>query len=335
MSQHGITVRAPVRVDFSGGYTDVAPYSHEHIGRSVNAAIQLFVTVVISPARGTAQEAIRHTDATAESLSRLVTCATHELSITGRPYVEVRSSVPAGSGLGTSGALSVALVNGLRLAYDSPELPPLELAETAAHVERLFGVAGGKQDQFAAAFGGVNAFAFDANVSHVTRLEHRLHPDILQDALVYHDGGTRQSSQLVERTMAAYASGDPRVRHALHRLNELAADLALVLADGSSSLLGEVLTDVRALQRELDPAIAESIDRARVMELMNEGLCWGKPLGGAGPGAAWLIVPNRAYLDVFRDRLRRLGGRWWDLHIAHRGSLAVFPSAESARAPAA
>jgi hypothetical protein len=112
-------------------------------------------------------------------------------------------------------------------------------------------------------------------------------------------------------------------------------DIALVLNEGSSSLLGEVLTEVRTLQRELDPTIADSIDRARVTELMDEGLCWGKPLGGAGSGAAWLIVPNRVYLDVFRDRLRRLGGRSWELQIAHRGSHTVLPCAESERTPLA
>src|SRR5262245_35607977 len=164
------TASAPVRLDFAGGWTDVAPFATERGGLVVNAAIELRAAAEVSPGgRGIRLEARdlgRSEEIATEGWTRaqrerfpLQHAALARVPLSGCT-LRTSSAVPPGSGLGSSGALGVALVAALD-AWKQIERAPRELAEAAFTLEAVeAALPGGKQDQYAAALGGFHQLAF-------------------------------------------------------------------------------------------------------------------------------------------------------------------------------
>jgi len=175
-----IRSRAPLRLGLAGGGTDVSPYSDEFGGAILNVTIDRYAFAFIE---GSADWKVRFIaadlgieeclpldmDAIANARLRLHSAVYRRMIQEfggGRPLaITIRTSVdaPAGSGLGSSSALVVALVEAFRAVLELP-LGPYEVAHLAYEIERVdLNLAGGKQDQYAAAFGGINFIEFMAN----------------------------------------------------------------------------------------------------------------------------------------------------------------------------
>src|ERR671927_213545 len=163
--------KAPMRIGFFGGGTDVSPYAEEHGGKVLNCTIDKYVRCMLRPSR---DDGITIRSLDLEEVSRNLTgrweghLALPQAVLDALPKargVEVTmfSDVPPGSGLGSSSALVVSMLKLICTAYNLPT-DPHALAELAYRIERVdLGIPGGRQDQYAAAFGGMSVYHFSSD----------------------------------------------------------------------------------------------------------------------------------------------------------------------------
>src|ERR1700737_1727610 len=160
-----IIARSPLRITLGGGGTDLASYYHEHEGFLIAAAIDKYVYVTVmrpfSPGIYLKYSALEHVEKVADVRHPIIREAL-DMQQLRTPQVEITTlaDIPAGTGLGSSGSFTTALLKALHTHRRQP-VHSLELAEQACHIEieRLREPIG-KQDQFIAAFGGITCFTF-------------------------------------------------------------------------------------------------------------------------------------------------------------------------------
>jgi len=214
---------APVRLDLAGGWTDVAPFAIDEGGAVVNAAIDLRVSAVITPGgsnfRLEAADLNERLDT--DSIANDGKLSLHKAALRrsgiGPCLLRTSSTASAGSGLGSSGALGVSLVAAIDAARQV-ERSPAATAEEAWQVEAVDArLAGGRQDQYAAALGGFNHLRFTADGVDARPIE--LDPafkQLLADSMIIcYTGASRVSSRMISRVMAGYAAGEPGITSAL------------------------------------------------------------------------------------------------------------------------
>ncbi|MFI5952603.1 hypothetical protein [Cryptosporangium sp. NPDC051539] len=217
--------------------------------------------------------------------------------------IDVSLPVPPGTGLGTSAAQGVA-VTAVCARYSGYEVSRDALAELAAAAERSAGIAGGRQDQYAAAHGGCHLWQIGPGQQPAVGARITLAPALTSAFVLAHPGGTRDSGNLVD-VIAQRQQDDGAIRTALRRLNELAAPIAATLTCGDLPALAEHLHAVRQLQRALHPAVVDT----RVEEKLHAlpGVLAAKPCGGGGTGAAWLVLCQPGAADTVTAMLPAAG----------------------------
>ena len=295
---------APLRLDFAGGWTDVPPFSAREGGAVVNATIGLYAHASVVPA----PEGITlRSDDLGEEV-RLEGPA--ELHSTGQlPLLQTaarmfnlvqgslvsRSEAPAGSGLGSSGALDVALVSALGHACGSPSTPEAA-AEAAWRLEVVeAGIPGGKQDQWAAALGGFRRFTFhDPMVSAECLSIDPAFLEFLERHLVLcYTGTSRISGRMISRVVEGYENGvDPIVR-AFHGMKAVALRMADALEAGDPAMVGSLLNENWACQCQLDPGMRTE-DMARLERAVSAaGVLGGKAAGAGAGGCMFFLAPSQ------------------------------------------
>lgn len=307
-----VTVSAPSRLDFTGGFTDVTPFCNLYGSVQVNAGLGLRTTVRATSHSGTYvrvrsgaagkcwQWDLAETSVPADG-SRLVWFIVNGAAPNVGLEIDIEAEVPLGAGLASSGSLSVALTEAL-LRLKGCNTSPATTAELAVEFERRAGIRGGRQDQYAAAHGGVNMFLFGDNPAVATvPLAERAEMNWLEDRLlIAHAPGQRESSDLVGAILGAYEDGAPTVTAALLNLNRLGLHLAEAVRGTNLPALMSHIDAVRAAQRDLHPSIIDprfdhvldAIDQSRVAAA--------KVIGGGGPGGCLLLAfepRNRATVE--------------------------------------
>ena len=303
-----LTVRAPVRVDFGGGPSDVAPFCAQEWGYVVNGAIAKYATVRVRP-RSDGQvvltsgdlgvrehypsaAALRH-----DTPLRLLTAAVALAGGDGGWEIQVQSDVPAGAGLGASAAVSVALLYALGAARGAPPLDRAGLARTAIGLEtgQLQNVGGG-QDQYAAAFGGLQSFHFSAG--GVARRALAVAPAtrrLLEESLLLcHSGSAHVSGAVLGGIMDRYTRGDAGVAGDLRRLRVLAQEIEALLLAGDLAGLGARMTAAWHAFSALHPSVSTPAIEAILTIALAAGATGGKALGAGGGGCVLLACdPDR------------------------------------------
>jgi len=301
-----VRARAPVRIDFAGGWTDVPHFADREGGVVVSAALALHVHVecILGGAtiRLRAEDLDEHVTVSAAHALRydgtldLHKAALNMLPVTGGIEILTRSEVPVGSGLGASGALDVALVAALAAARDE-HYAASELAELGYDVEATeLGLEGGRQDQYAAAHGGWNELRVSADGVEVRRIEaDRSAQRELGELLVLaYTGQSHFSSQTHERVWSAYRDEQPDVVDALRTMRDLAKDAAAALRAGDWPRLGKLMDANWTEQRRLDATMATPAVRTVEEALRAAGVLGLKATGaGAGGCLAALTVNAR------------------------------------------
>jgi D-glycero-alpha-D-manno-heptose-7-phosphate kinase len=315
---------APVRLDFAGGWTDVPPFSIQEGGVVVTAAIQLVSHAEVrlggSGFRLVSEDLHDQLEiADSRSLVRdgrldLLKAGLRMLPV-GACTLTTRSDAPPGSGLGSSGALDVALVAALSAARgESPD--PIEIAETACRLEAVeAGIPGGRQDQFASSLGGFLRLQFHDPEVEVERL--RLDPGFMGDLsrriVLCYTGATRFSGTTIERVMRAYEQGDARVVAALHGLRHVAEEMSQALVAADSAEVGRLLSDNWRHQQALDDRM-RTPEMAQLEDLMIEaGALGGKAAGAGAGGCMFFLAPDDPLplLEAAREAgVRLLPVRW-------------------------
>jgi D-glycero-alpha-D-manno-heptose-7-phosphate kinase len=291
---------APVRLDFAGGWTDVAPFAVRERGAVVNAAIDLRAVARVEPGGegyrltsddlGETLELASLERVAANGRLALLRAAVHRSGLPGGS-VHTRCQVPPGSGLGSSGALDVALLAALDAA-GGIRRTAVELAEAGWELETVdAGLPGGKQDQYAAALGGFHHFQFEHGRVDPTALALApgLERELEQRILVCYTGNSRVSSDTIARVMSRYEAGDPEVVDALRTMAGLADRMADALREGRLATIGELLSRNWTAQQRLDPGMrTESM--ARLEAAMRGAQSLGGKAAGAGAGGSMFFL---------------------------------------------
>jgi D-glycero-alpha-D-manno-heptose-7-phosphate kinase len=294
---------APVRLDLAGGWTDVPPFSEREGGVVVTAAVRLFARAEVQlGGRGfrliaeDVQDQLEVSDS-----AGLVRDGRLDLQKAGLRMLPVgactlttRSDAPPGSGLGSSGALDVALVAALSAARgESPD--PVAIAETACHLEAVeAGIPGGRQDQFASAHGGFLRLTFrdpDAEVERL-KLDSAFAGDLARRMILCYTSASRFSGNTIARVMRAYEQGDPNVVQALLGLRKVADRMVAALLAADFAEIGRLLTENWGYQQALDPKMCTQEMARLERAMMGAGALGGKAAGSGAGGCMFFLAPD-------------------------------------------
>lgn len=318
--QREVIARAPTRIDLGGGWTDVPPYCDREGGFVCNVAIDLYSTATLSPATEAGP-------ASSSEHAPLVRAALKRTGVTG-VRVSLRNDFPLGAGLGGSSAASAALLAGLHTARGQ-DIDRVEIAEEGRRIEvEELGVAGGRQDHYAATHGGALALTFGSGVI-VRRipLSSATRKALVASATLVYTGESRISGDTITAVLGAYAARDSRVTGALNRMRELAMDMAMALESCDLHALGELVDEHWRHQRSLHP----SIPTARIDEIIAQaekaGALGGKAMGASGGGCVLLLSrPGRR--DDIVAAVRPLG-RILEFDVDQSGVSVLTPAVPS------
>jgi D-glycero-alpha-D-manno-heptose-7-phosphate kinase len=332
--------RAPLRLSFCGGGTDVSPYPEEHGGMVLSATINQYAYASLRPRRDSKLTiASLDYDVVAkydhprrmrlDGNLDLIKVAVRALKVRRGADLWVHSDAPPGSGLGSSSTMVVALIGVLSKWLERP-LSGYEIAELAYRIERVdLKLAGGRQDQYAATFGGFNFIEFQKDATVVNPL--RVEPDVISELeyrlLLCYMGQTRQSAHIIERQTSAYREGKAPVVDALHRLKAETLEMKKALLLGKVDAVGELLHEAWENKKRLD----ESISNSRVDQLYRlarrEGAIGGK-MPGAGGGGYFLFLTRFDRKHRVASALEKHGGQVVPFQFEARG-LRTWASARA------
>jgi len=292
---------APVRLDFAGGWTDVPPFSAREGGVVVNGAIELTARVavrlggrlirLVSEDLGEELECADSGGLVLDGRLDLLKAALRMLPVQAACTITTRCDAPPGSGLGSSGAMDVALVAALALAR-AERLTGREIAEQAWYLETVEAkIPGGRQDQFAAALGGFQRLTFrdpDVGVEPIT-LDPVFATALERRTVLCYTGRSRVSGATIARVMAAYERGDPRVTGALRAMKDVAAGMAEALRAGDATRVAALLSDNWAHQQTLDPRM-RTPEMAQLESALKAAGALGGKAAGSGAGGSMFFV---------------------------------------------
>jgi D-glycero-alpha-D-manno-heptose-7-phosphate kinase len=318
--------RAPLRVALGGGGTDLPCYYRRHGGFVVSAAIDRYVHVLVSDSSQRrfrlkhlqweevdAPEQVRHS-ILRETLLR---------HWDGRP-LELASvaDAPPGTGLGSSGAYAVCAIKALRTAAGR-EAAPRELAEAACEIEiDVLGRAIGKQDQYAAAFGGVCAYTFNPDDSVDVRrlaLGDAARQALRERFLLFFSGRERSASDV----LSGARGGGAQVTRALDRLRELALETCAALEAADLDRCAELMNQSWEAKRDRAPGtVLPEMDTLR--DLARRAAGSGVLSLGAGGGGYLLVLSD----DPQRTRraMSEAGAPELPFDIDERGCVGLQPA---------
>lgn len=285
-----IITRTPLRISFVGGGSDLAEFYREHEGAVLSVALAKYVYLSMHPYFHEQKIFLKYSHSElVDSVDQIQHRIIHEVfstyAING---VDFNSSadVPAGTGLGSSSSFTVGLIN-LCNAYTGRRMTTGELAESACRVEidRLHEPIG-KQDQYAAAFGGMNLILFQPDDS--VRVERivmapRHYQQLQNNLILFYLGQTRAASEVLREQQSNIRSDRSKVAN-LRKMVQLAHDLSAALSRGDIDSLGASLHAGWMYKKELAKGISnERIDHYYEVALRN-GAQGGKLLGAGGSG---------------------------------------------------
>jgi D-glycero-alpha-D-manno-heptose-7-phosphate kinase len=336
--------RAPLRLSFCGGGTDVSPYPEEHGGVVLSATINQYAYASLRPRRDSRLNlASLDYDMSAkydhprrlrfDGRLDLLKAAVRAIKIRRGLDLWVHSDAPPGSGLGSSSTMMVALIGVLGEWLRRP-LTGYQTAELAFRVERVdLGLAGGRQDQYAAVFGGFNFIEFHRDQTVVNPL--RVRPDVWRELeyrlLLCYMGQTRQSARIIERQTAAFVEGRPQTVRALHRLKAQTLEMKNALLLGDLDAMGELLHQAWQQKKRLEEGISNRhVDRLYDLA-RREGAIGGK-MPGAGGGGYFLLLTRFDRKHRVAAALERHGAQAVPFQFEPRGLTTWSAGARGARA---
>ncbi len=299
-----VIARAPTRLDFGGGWTDVPPYPEREGGAVCNVAITRYATVTAATGEpGAGSGCTRRSGE--DDLIRAA------LRRSGSEHADVRlsSDFPVAAGLGGSAAAGVALAGALAILSGSP-LQPHALAALSRDTEVAeLGVPGGFQDHYAASFGGALLITF-ANLVQVRRLGCRdqTFAELAQRGVLVYSGESRLSGATITAVSDAYRAGDRVVVDALTRMKALAVEMADALVTGDLDALGALTGEHWIHQRALHPSITTARIDAIMVAASRAGALGAKALGASGGGCV-LAIAARGREDELARALSPFGER--------------------------
>jgi D-glycero-alpha-D-manno-heptose-7-phosphate kinase len=307
-----IIVRSPLRISLGGGGTDLASYYANHGGFLLAAAIDKYVYVTVSqpfnPGIFLKYSKIENVRAI-EQIQHPIIRESLKLFDLGPPQIEITTlaDIPAGTGLGSSGSFTTALLRALH-AHARSIVSPRQLAEQACHVEidRL-GEPIGKQDQYIAAYGGLTSFTFgrDGNVEVLPlALDDETRYSLEDNLLLFFTGFARSASAVLEDQDQRTRRNDAPMIESLHNTKDLGLRSKAALESGNLEGFGKLMDEQwESKRRRSAGASNPQIDQWYRLARDN-GAIGGKLIGAGGGGFLMFYAEDKARL---RHAMREAG----------------------------
>ncbi len=322
-----IRSKAPLRLGLAGGGTDVAPYSELYGGAILNATISMYAFATLIPTNNGkivfhAEDKKEHyefdsalnlevdgkLDLHKGIYNRIVKDFSKEpLSFELSTYVDA----PAGSGLGTSSTLVVAILGAFAEWLHLP-LGEYDLAKLAYEIERVdLKMAGGKQDQYAATFGGVNFMEFyntNKVIVNPLRIKDIYLDELAHNLVLYYTETSRLSSKIIEAQSKNVNDKKVKTIEAMHKLKEQAVMMKEALLKGELDKIGENLNFGWQYKKQMAKGITNPMIDNIYDIAIKHGATGGKISGAGGGGFMFFYCPGNTRTNVI-DALLQFGGQ--------------------------
>jgi D-glycero-alpha-D-manno-heptose-7-phosphate kinase len=296
-----IIARSPLRITLGGGGTDLPSYYRGHEGFLIAAAIDkyVYVTVMRPFTEGiylkySALERVSQ----AEQVRHPVIREALALQQLKTPQIEITTlaDIPAGTGLGSSGSFTTALLKAL-YAHRRKLIHPQELAELACHVEiERLGEPVGKQDQYIAAYGGLTCFTFhkdDRVTAEPLRISMETMFDLEDNLLLFFTGFSRSASAILSDQHLRSQANDADMLRNLHYVKELGLRSRAALESGNATLFGELMHEHWEHKKRRSNSMSnDQIDTWYELARRN-GAIGGKLVGAGGGGFLMFYASDR------------------------------------------
>lgn len=318
--------KAPLRIGLAGGGTDVSPYSDMHGGAILNATVSLYARAHLEPLEDK-KIILQSVDREEEQVFPLLT----ELPINGKldllkgvfnriqkdyhlPNLGLKLTTnvdaPPGSGLGTSSTLVVAVIGAFAEMLRLP-LGEYDIAHYAYEIERKdLQLAGGRQDQYAATFGGVNFMEFYANdkvIVNPLRIKPEYLHELENNLLLFYTATSRDSATIIKEQQQNVEKNDNASIQAMHQLKEQSRMMKEALLKGKLSEIGEILDFGFQQKRKMAKNISNSLIEEIYDSAKKAGASGGKISGAGGGGFMIFYCPATSRYSVLKA-LHKFGG---------------------------
>jgi len=320
-----IRSKAPLRLGLAGGGTDVSPYSDLYGGGILNATINLYAYASIEPANDgmirfeTADGSQRRVYNSNETIKPEgifdIHAGIYNRIIKKYPAKELSFRLitsidaPQQSGLGTSSTLAVAIL-GAFVEWLKLPLGEYEIAQLAYEIERIdLAMAGGKQDQYSATFGGINFMEFDKDkvVVNPLRIKDVYLDELAHNLVLYYTDTSRLSSEIIHRQQQNVLAEDQIAIEAMHQLKKQAIMMKEALLKGNLDEIGRILDFGWKYKKQMASGITNpELDKMYETAIKN-GATGGKISGAGGGGYMFFYCPGNTRYQVI-DSLAQYGG---------------------------
>ena len=339
-----IRSRAPLRLGIAGGGSDVSPYCDIYGGYVLNATIDMHAYCTIEPLESDSPDADKVIFVAADRQERYETKALPKLEFDdvldlhkavynrivsqfnqGEPLplrMTTHSDAPAGSGLGSSSTLVVAMVAAYVEWLKLP-LGDYETARLAYEIERIdVGLSGGRQDTYAATFGGFNFIEFYAQervIVNPLRIKNWMINELESSLVLYYTDVSRKSAVVIDEQIKNIQTHSDDALSATHTIKQSAVSMKEAILRGNTRRMGELLGKAWEAKKQVakgitSPTIEKAYDTA-----MAAGAYSGKVSGAGGGGFIMFMVYPEHKMSVMRS-LEQLGGRVTRFHFTPHGT---------------
>ena len=332
-----IRSKAPLRLGLAGGGSDVSPYSDIYGGAILNASINMYAYASIKPTfdgKIVINSLDKNKKLEFDSAEKIEIDGCLDIAkgiynrivseFTKKPLsFELTTTVdaPPGSGLGTSSTLVVAILGAFAEWLQLP-LGEYDLAKLAYEIERVdLGMAGGKQDQYAATFGGVNFMEFfekDKVIVNPLRISDSILNELAINLILYNTETSRLSSKIIEAQSKNVINKNPESIEAMHKLKEQAVMMKEAVLKGELDKIGDILNFGWQNKKKMASGISnEFIDEIYETAIKN-GSTGGKISGAGGGGFMIFYCPNNTRFKVI-EALKNFGGKSQRYEFSNKG----------------
>lgn len=322
-----IRSKAPLRLGLAGGGTDVSPFSDIYGGAILNATINMYAYTTLEPTEegkivfeNPINPELSETFDSQDFLlpegyfvlhkgvyNRIVRQFTHKpLSFKISSYVDA----PAGSGLGTSSTLVVSIL-GAFVEWLKLPLGEYDIARLAYEIEREdLNMSGGKQDQYAATFGGFNYMEFkgDNVVVNPLRIRQRYMDELAHNLVLYYTATSRVSAKIIDDQRKNVAGKKQKSIDAMLKLKEQAQQMKEILLKGDIDSIGRILDFGWQYKKQMADSISNELIDNVYDAAMAAGASGGKISGAGGGGFMFFYCPSTTRYRVI-DALAAFGGK--------------------------
>lgn len=324
-----IVVRTPFRLPLGGGGTDLPAYYTRHGGRLVTAAINKYMYISLNVPALSDEIKIRYSKVEILPAGELaaiqhdiVKAALEHFGYRTPIEIDSNADLGAGTGMGSSGSYAVGLLHGLA-TLRRQFLPVHELAELACAIEiDRAGKPVGKQDQYAAAFGGVIdlAIANDGTVAvNPIQLDSETIAELENRFLMFYSGLQRDAAEVLGDQGARLRADDPAATAAMHEIKTIGAEILAALVAGDIDAVGTLMHRHWTVKKTVSGKMSNGSIDAAYEAARAAGALGGKIMGAGGGGFLLVVVPHHQRRGV-RVTLERRGFRFMPFRLDWEGS---------------